>query len=119
MSILGKTLLVKGEVRALGDMTVEGRVEGTVTGADHAITIAESGVLTGDIHARDITVLGKVDGQLVASEIVDIRSAANVSGRIITNRLIINDGATVNAHVEPQHLEAALRVARFNQQRKA
>jgi len=118
MSILGKTVLVKGDVRALGDLTIEGRVEGTVTGPDYAVTIAESGDVQGDVHARDITVIGRIDGQMVASEVVDIRAAANVSGRIITGRLIINEGATFNGQVEPQHLEAALRVASFNRRKE-
>jgi hypothetical protein len=53
----------------------------------------------------------------VASDVIDIRTEAAVSGRLIADRLILNDGATFNGLVEPQHLEAALRVARYNRQK--
>jgi len=119
MSIRGSTLVIKGEVRTSADLVVEGRIEGAIHGDGLAVTLGPTCTVVGDVLARDITVSGRVEGQLVASEVIDVRAEAEVSGRLITDRLIINDGATVNGHVEPQHLEAALRVARFNRQKEA
>jgi len=119
MSIRGGTLVIKGEVRTSTDLVVEGRIEGSIHGDGLAVTIGPGATVVGDVLARDITVSGRVEGQLVASEVIDIRAEADVSGRLISDRLIINDGARVNGHVEPQHLEAALRVARFNRQKEA
>jgi cytoskeletal protein CcmA (bactofilin family) len=117
MSILGNSILVKGDVWASTDLAIEGRVEGAVTCDGFAVTLAPTAHVVGDVLARDITVAGHVEGQLVASDVIDIRAEATVNGRLITGRLILNDGATFNGHVEPQHLEAALRVARFNRQK--
>jgi cytoskeletal protein CcmA (bactofilin family) len=112
------SIVVKGEVRASADITIDARIEGRVVCDGLAVTLGPSAHVVGDVIARDITVSGHSDGQLVASDVIDVRAEAVVSGRLITSRLIINDGATVNAHVEPQHLEAALRVARFNRQKE-
>ena len=119
MSILGATVVIKGEIRASADLSIEGRVEGNVVCDGFAVTLAPSAHVVGDVFARDITVSGRAEGQLIAAEVIDIRSEADVSGRLITDRLIINEGARVNGHVEPQHLEAALRVAKFNRQKEA
>jgi cytoskeletal protein CcmA (bactofilin family) len=69
-------------------------------------------VVTGDVVARDITVSGVVNGTLLAKEVVDVRTTANVTGRIVSMRLILHDGATFHGDVEPQQVEAAMTVAR-------
>ena len=114
MSRLGKTIHVKGELRAAEDLTLEGRIEGHVLCEEFAVVLAESANVTGNIVARDITVFGRIEGQLVATDCVDVRAAATVTGQIISDRFILNEGGRVQGRVEPQHLEAALRVQRFN-----
>lgn len=118
MSTIGKTIRLKGELRAAEDLTFEGRIEGNVLCEDFAVVLGPSADVTGDIVARDITVFGRIAGQLVATDVVDVRAEASVTGQIISERFILNDGGHVQGRVEPQHLEAALRVARFNQKKR-
>jgi len=118
MSKIGKSFQLKGELRAAEDITLEGRIEGHVLCEDFAVVVAPSADVTGDVIARDITVFGKIDGQLVATDIVDVRAEATVTGQIISDRFILNEGASVHGRVEPQHLEAALRVSRYNQKKR-
>lgn len=117
MTTLGSTISIKGELRSNEDLTLEGRVEGPVW-CDGSLVVAPSANVNGDVIARDITVFGRFAGQLVATEVVDIRKDADVSGRVVTERLILEDSARFNGRSEPQHLEAALRVAKFNQERR-
>ena len=114
-SLLGRTLVITGEVSATTDLTIEGRIVGPIKCEGHAVVVAASAEVTGDILARDITVFGRVVGQLVATEIIDIRADAVVTGRIISKRFVLDPMAAFNGRVEPQHLEAALRVARFQE----
>lgn len=118
MGTVGRTLRVKGELRASEDLTIEGRIEGPVLGEGVAIVLGASADVTGDVIARDITVFGRVAGQLVATEIVDLRATAEVTGQVVTRRLAMDEGALFNGRVVPQQLEAALRVARYNQQKR-
>jgi cytoskeletal protein CcmA (bactofilin family) len=83
------------------------------------VTLAESASVIGDVMARDVTVTGRLEGQIVATEVVDVRAGANVTGKVVSARFILNDGATFNGRVEPQHLEAAVRVARFQREKQA
>jgi cytoskeletal protein CcmA (bactofilin family) len=118
MSIWGKTIVVKGEVRADKDLTIEGRIEGPISCENGSVTVADSAAVDGAVVARDITVFGRTDGQLVAAEVVDLRAGSRVTGRVVSARFILNDGAWFTGRVEPQHLEAALRVARFEQKKR-
>jgi cytoskeletal protein CcmA (bactofilin family) len=116
MTTLGKAISVKGELRVLEDLTVEGRIEGPVWCENRAVTIAPSAHVVGDVIARDITVFGRIAGQLLATDVVDVRAEATVTGRVVSKRFILNDGASFNGRAEPQHLETAFRVARYQRE---
>jgi len=118
MSLFGKTILVKGELRSTGDLTIEGRIDGPVTCVDGAVVVTAEAAVAGDVIARDITVFGRSHGQLIATEVVDVRPGATVTGTAMSKQFILHEGAHFTGRVEPQHLEAALRVAKFNQQKR-
>lgn len=114
----GKTLLLKGDLRSSEDITIEGRLEGAIHCDGHTVVLAPSANVTGDILAGDITVFGQIAGQLTATGGVDVRAGAAVTGRVVSQRFILDIGASFNGRVEPQHLEAALRVARFQERKR-
>jgi len=55
--------------------------------------IGESAVVTAQIKASSIIVAGKVSGEIIASERIEIRPSAKVSGNLTTPRLVVHDGA--------------------------
>jgi len=116
--VRGKTLLLKGDFQASEDITIDGRIDGSVICDGCAVVLAPTAQVTGDVLARDITVFGRAEGQFTATEVVDVRAGANVTGRIVSRQFILDIDATFNGHVEPQHLEAALRVAEFQRKKK-
>jgi cytoskeletal protein CcmA (bactofilin family) len=115
MSTIGPTIKVKGELRASEDLTLEGRIEGSIVCEKGAVVVTSSGDIKGNILASDITVFGRTNGQLVALDVVDIRAEATVAGQVISKRFILNDGARFDGHVDPQHLEAAMRLFQFQE----
>jgi len=119
MGRLGKSIFIKGELRADEAVIVEGRIEGSVFCERDSVVLAESCDVRGDVIANDITVFGRVAGKLVATDYVDLRMAAAVTGQILSNRLILEDGARFQGRVEPQHVDAAMRVAKFQQKKRA
>jgi cytoskeletal protein CcmA (bactofilin family) len=114
----GGTLAIKGELRSSEDITIEGRVEGAIVCEGCGVVIAASAIVTADVLARDVIVLGQVTGQIIATEVVQVAEGARVEGRVISRGFILADGAIFNGRVEPQHLEAALSVARFRQRKQ-
>jgi cytoskeletal protein CcmA (bactofilin family) len=110
--LVGHSIIVRGEVQSAADLVIEGRVDGPVWGDGQSVTVAVSATVTGDILARRIIVLGRVAGTMVASGLVEIHPSARVVGRVLATAFVLSDGATFDGRVEPQHLEAALSVAR-------
>jgi cytoskeletal protein CcmA (bactofilin family) len=112
MGLHGRTLDIRGDVACVEDVLIEGRIDGHIWNEHHAVTVGADAIVKGDIVARIITVRGEVEGTMMASGRVDIMDEARVSGRVITQRFMLAEGAQFNGKVEPQHLETAMRVAR-------
>jgi len=89
---LGRSVTVKGELTGSEDLTVEGRVDGTIDLAQHALTIGPNAIINARIVARTVTVFGSVVGNITAHE-TTIRKGASVEGDLSCTRLAIQDGA--------------------------
>jgi len=118
MALVGKSIVVTGEVRSTEHLSVECRVDGPILCEGGTVTIGESGVVNGDVVALDITVFGRSSGQLIATEMVDIRPGAVVTGVVIAPGFILHNGASFNGRVDPLRLDAALSVVRFQRKQR-
>ena len=118
MSTLGKSIAVKGELRASEDLTVEGQVDGPITCEGSAVVIADCASVTGQVIARNITVFGEAHGQLIATGVVDVRADAQVTGQVIARRFVLDGNAYFKGRVSPERVDAAVGVARYNQRQR-
>lgn len=100
LSVIGASLVVKGELEAAEDLLIEGRLEGSIRHTAERLIIGRSGTVHAKIEARNLTVEGAVDGDIVGSESVVILETAKVSGNIYTPRISIADGAQFNGSVD-------------------
>lgn len=100
LSVIGKTLFVKGEVEAAEDMVVEGRLEGSIRHTANRLIIGTSGVVNADIDAKNLIIEGTVEGNIVGSESVVICESAEVRGNVYTARISIADGARFSGSVD-------------------
>ena len=112
MSLQGRTITIRGSVDCVEDLLIEGRIDGHIWNENHVVVIGADAVVIGDIVARQITVRGAVEGTLMATGRVDIMDEARVTGRVLSQKFTLADGALFNGKAEPQHLDAALKVAR-------
>jgi len=105
-SVLGKTLVFKGELWADEDLVLQGRVEGSIR-HEQSLTVGPDGVVIGDVRARTILVEGTVDGDLHGSASVTIAATAKVRGNIVAPRVGIMEGANFNGAIDMQSSQEA------------
>jgi cytoskeletal protein CcmA (bactofilin family) len=98
-SVLGKTLVFKGELWADEDLVLQGRVEGSIH-HEQNLTVGPDGVVIGDVRARTILIEGTVEGDLHGSASVVVAATAKVRGNIVAPRIGIMEGATFNGAVD-------------------
>ena len=108
VSVLGKTLVFKGELSADEDIILQGRVEGQIRHTQ-SVTVGIDGVVIGDTHARSIVVEGTVEGDLKGVVSVLIAATATVRGNIAAPRVGIMEGANFNGSVDMSSAVAAVR----------
>ena len=94
---IGKSVVIKGELNGSEDLTIEGQVEGKIELKDHVLTIGPNGKIKAQVFAKAVIVLGEVNGNVTASEKVDIRD-----GDIIAPRVAIAEGAHFRGSVDMQ-----------------
>jgi cytoskeletal protein CcmA (bactofilin family) len=97
---IGKTVVIRGEVKGSEDLIVDGRVEGTVSLAENRLTIGPNANVAADLTAKDILILGQVQGNLVASGRVELRAGCVLEGDIRALRLAVEDNAIFRGKVD-------------------
>jgi cytoskeletal protein CcmA (bactofilin family) len=98
--MLGKSVIVKGQIFSREDLTIDGEVEGTVELQEHRLTVGPNGRVSATIKAKEICVIGSLTGNVEASEKIDIRKDAKLVGDIRTARIVIEDGAYFKGNID-------------------
>jgi cytoskeletal protein CcmA (bactofilin family) len=99
---IGKSVVVKGELSGSEDLYLDGEVEGTIELNEHSLTVGPNGRLKATVRARDVVVHGKVDGNIHAGERVELKRTAILAGDIVTQRIVIEDGAMFKGGIDIQ-----------------
>lgn len=96
---IGHGITINGRLTGDEDVTVEGRVEGTVS-LDSHLLVAEDGTVVAEIDVDSITVEGTLDGDIVASDTVRLAPGCNVTGNIRAPRINIEEGALFKGNID-------------------
>lgn len=107
VATIGKSVVVKGELSGSEDLIVDGEVEGNISLRGQTCTIGPNGRVRANIEARNVIVHGRVNGDIHASERVELRKTASLAGDISTARISIDDGAFFKGGIDIQKPEPA------------
>jgi cytoskeletal protein CcmA (bactofilin family) len=97
---IGTALTIQGRIISSQDLTIDGRVEGTIELGNHGLTVGSGAEVKADLAAQKVTISGTVTGNVTATDIVDLRATGSVEGDIVAPRLIMADGAIVRGRVD-------------------
>jgi cytoskeletal protein CcmA (bactofilin family) len=97
---IGKTVVIRGEVKGSEDLIVDGRVEGTISLSESRLTIGPNANVAADLSARDVLILGQVQGNVVATGRVELRAGCVVEGDLRALRLAVEDNAVFRGKVD-------------------
>jgi cytoskeletal protein CcmA (bactofilin family) len=97
---IGKAVKIAGQIYSREDLYVDGDVEGTIELMDHKLTIGPNGKVHAGVKAREVVALGVIQGNVEASDRIEIRKDAKLVGDIKTARIIIEDGAYFKGSID-------------------
>lgn len=104
-TIVGESILITGNLHGDEDLTILGRVEGSIS-LSKTLIVAESGVVKAEITVRNAVVSGIVVGNITATDSVQVTESGRLVGDLRAPRIIITAGARVRGQVDMGDLEA-------------
>jgi cytoskeletal protein CcmA (bactofilin family) len=106
-AVIGPGIEISGDVTASADLTIDGKVSGSVVQSAHNVDIGESGQVSARILAKVIRVAGEVMGDIAGSEKVLIAKTGRVRGNIAAPRVQLDDGAIFKGSIDMEPAEPA------------
>jgi|SRR5579863_4577397 len=97
---IGESVTIKGQIISREDLTIDGEVEGSVELQQHRLTVGPSGRLRADVRAHEIVVFGSIQGNVDATEKIEIKKQASITGDIRAARIVTEDGAHIKGSID-------------------
>ena len=97
-SLLDSRIAITGDLETDGSLRIDGRMTGAVRKAD-TVVVGVGALMMGDISAREVIVGGTITGNVTATERVELQATAIVTGDIVTQTVLVQEGGVVNGRV--------------------
>jgi len=94
-NIIGKGTIVNGSIETFGNIRVEGKVIGDIKTKSKA-AFGNSSQVDGSVLAQNAEVAGHITGTIEVTELLVLKATATIDGDIITNKLLVESGASFN-----------------------
>ncbi len=98
-TVIGESILISGNLEGDEDLTIRGRVEGSVR-LTRTLIVEASGIVKADVSVKDAVISGVVVGNVTASDSVQITAEGRMVGDLSAPRVIIVDGASFRGRVD-------------------
>ena len=98
ISIVGAGMTLDGDCETDGSLRIEGSIRGNVR-AGKSVVVGRDGLVEGSIYTQDAVISGQVLGSVTAESRLELQETSHIAGEIYTNRLQVEDGATLQGQV--------------------
>jgi cytoskeletal protein CcmA (bactofilin family) len=92
-ALLSRGVSIKGSVRFLNELFIDGEVEGTIDSTG-TLTIGEHARIRAAIRAKSVKVRGTVESNIFVTECCELQAGCTLRGDIEAPRLVVNENAT-------------------------
>ncbi len=104
VGIIGQSVVIKGELSAKEDLTIEGRVEGMIELDHNVLTIGSHGRVDAQVLTKVGIVRGQVSGNITATDAISLHETASVDGQLSAPRIGIAQGASFQGQIDMPRL---------------
>ena len=99
-TLLGRSVVLKGDLAGNEDLVISGQFEGTVNVQDHTLTVGPEGKVKAEIQAARVVIHGSVTGNISVRERIEIHKTGQVVGDLVAPGIAIEDGAYFKGSIE-------------------
>ena len=101
-TLIGPQVTIRGDVMFSGGLYVEGHIQGKViaeAGERAVLTLAEQGRIEGEIQVPVVVINGELQGDVYASERIELAAKARVLGNVHYKVVEMRAGATLTGRL--------------------
>lgn len=95
MSTISNGTAIQGDVISDGDLRIDGHIMGHIR-CNAKVVVGDSAIVDGDIEAQNSDVFGTVNGNVLTTELLCLKSGCVINGNISVGRLDIEANALFN-----------------------
>jgi cytoskeletal protein CcmA (bactofilin family) len=114
MASIGRSVVITGEITSDEDLQIDGQFRGQIHLRETAVlTIGPQAQVEADLRGARITVLGTVNGNIAATERIELGASANVTGNLSANHVVLVDGTRFHGRIDMDRRTIAVKVAQY------
>jgi len=113
MTHLSASAEFDGNLTCDEDLTVEGRLTGTIHVRDATLVVSQTARLDATIRAARVVVHGTVQGSISGGQRIELSPSAVVTGDLSATQIVIAEGAQFSGRVDMNRRTIASKVAQF------
>jgi cytoskeletal protein CcmA (bactofilin family) len=114
MARIGRSVVITGEITSDEDLQIDGQFRGQIHLRETAaLTIGPDAQVEADLRGARITVLGTVNGNIAATERIELGASANVTGNLSANHVVLVDGTRFHGRIDMDRRTIAVKVAQY------
>ena len=88
INMVGSGTTITGDIVSKGDIRVDGVLKGSIN-TEGKVVLGQGGTIEGDVICINADISGTIHAKITVSQLLSLKSSANLSGDIITNKLSI------------------------------
>ncbi len=97
--VVGRDIVLIGEIEACETLIIEGRVEGEIADTQY-LEIAESGRFKGNAAVQECVVAGACEGDITVSGLLTVRAKGRIKGKLRYAEIEMQRGGRLSGEVE-------------------
>lgn len=98
-TVIGPSIQIEGDITGSDALTVHGTVRGGRISVKEALTVAASGRIEGDVESSAVDISGVIQGNVAATDKVELKSGGKLVGDVKAPRILIADGASFKGNI--------------------
>jgi cytoskeletal protein CcmA (bactofilin family) len=98
-TIIGPSIQIEGDIVGSDALTVLGTVRGGRIQVKEGVVVVASGRIEGDVESAAVEIAGVVQGNVAATDKVELKSGGKLLGDVKAPRILIADGASFKGNI--------------------
>jgi cytoskeletal protein CcmA (bactofilin family) len=99
-SIIGKSIVIKGEVHGSEPLYIDGKIEGMINLPKNRVVLGQHAAVVAEVTGGEVVVSGTFRGNILAEDRLELRSEGSITGNVFASRIIIEEGALCKGSID-------------------